>query len=108
AYRPGPASSARPGNRRELERGASSFGTKILESDGSDVRDLMPGIEEGPYLPVVDACVGRMMNDRAHHHPHRARPHGQRASMWGVAGVLGTTPRVSSRSREAPAIRGRS
>jgi hypothetical protein len=106
--RPGTASSPRPRNRLEVKRRPRPFGIKILGIDRRDVRDLVTGVEQGAYLPVVDARVGRMMNDRAHHYPHRRLPPGQRASTCGVAGVLGTTPRVSSRSRADRAIWARS
>ncbi len=106
--RPGPASSRGPRNRREVERRPGPFGTKILLIHRGDVRDLVTGIEQGAYLPVVDARVGRMMNDCAHHHPHRGLLPGQRASTCGAAGVFLTTPRVSSSSRTVRAIWARS
>ena len=108
ANRPGPASSRRPRNRLEVERRPGPFGMKILRIHRGDVGDLVTGIEQGAYLPVVDARVGRMMNDRAHHHPHRGLLPGQRASTCGADGVLSTTPRVSSRSRAVRAIWARS
>ena len=106
--RPGPASSRGPRNRLELERRPGPFGIKILGIHRGDVRDLVTGIEQSAYLPVVDARVGRMMNDRAHHDPHHALPPGQRASTCGVNGVFCTAPRVSSRSRAVRAIWARS
>ena len=95
-------------NRLELERRPGPFGIKILGIHRGDVRDLVTGIEQSAYLPVVDARVGRMMNDRAHHDPHHALPPGQRASTCGVDGVFCTAPRVSSRSRAVRAIWARS
>jgi hypothetical protein len=70
-YRPGTASARGPRNGRELERRPGPFGPKILQADRGDVPDLVPGVEQGADLPVVDTGVGGMMNDRAHHHPHR-------------------------------------
>ena len=70
-YRPGTASARRPRNGREVERRPGPFGMKILQADGSYVPDLVPGVEQGADLPVVDARVGGVMNDRAHNHPHR-------------------------------------
>ncbi len=108
ANRPGPASSRGPRNHFEVEQRPGPFGTKILLIHRGDVRDLVTGIEQGAYLPVVDARVGRMMNDCAHHHPHRGLLPGQRASTCGAAGVFWTTPRVSSSSRAVRAIWARS
>ena len=105
---PGSAPSPGARNRREPERRPGPFGIKILRADRSDVRDLVTGVEQGAYLPVVDARVGRMVNDRAHHHPHHALLPGQRTSTCDVADVAGTTPRVSSRSRAVRAIWARS
>ena len=106
--RPGPAPSRGPRNHREPKRGPAPFGIKILCAHRGDVPDFVTGVEQGAYLPVIDARVSGMMNDRAHDHPHRALPPGQRASTCGAAGVFGTTPRVSSRSRAVRAIRARS
>ena len=60
----------------------------------------MTRLEQGPDLAVVDARVGGMVDDRAHHHPHP----GHSASTCGPAGTM---PRVSSSRRAAPRQLGR-
>src|SRR2546421_10899529 len=91
-----------------MERVPAPFGMKIGCVHRGDVRDLVPGVEQGADLPVVNARVGGMMDDRAHHDPHRDLRPGQSVSMWVAAGVLGRAPLVSSSSRAVAAIPGRS
>ena len=72
-------------------------------TERGNVRDLMPRVEEGPDLAVIDPGVGGVVHDRAH---DDAQPPALLYSGYTDSPVI--LPRVSNSSRAFAAMAGRS